>query len=173
MTKTGWRSNTWHATLRVTKEQAATDPPPTIDMLDTYVIVDIPGARRFCRHCQDVRHVKPSCRQGQRQRATANKNAAPPQTSPPQAHQPPQPTTTTPPAQTSEARRPPPHQQPPPQPHQHTEQSMDYEPSYQAYASSLIQDDELLHSTTGTHHHHHDSTTAHDTARAQGGVYDQ
>jgi hypothetical protein len=50
---------------------------------------------------------------------------------------------------------------------------MDYEPSYQAYASSLIQDDELPHGTTGTHSPHHDSTIAHATARDHGGAFAQ
>ena len=173
MQKTGWRSNMWHATLRVSKEHATTDPPPTFDMLGTYVIVDIPGIRRYCRHCQDVNHVKPSCRQGQRQRANANKGAIPRQDPPHQERQQQQPAHTTPPEQTVEDRRPPPQQQQRPQQRPSVEQTMDYEPSYQVYADQLIQGDASLPGTTDTLLLHHDLINAHDTARDHGGAFNQ
>ena len=33
------------------------------------MIIDVPGERRYCRHCMDVTHTKSNCRQGQRVRA--------------------------------------------------------------------------------------------------------
>jgi len=59
-------SDQWHATLAVKPEQEDTLPPALIKIDDFPVIVDIPGERRWCKHCNDTTHVKASCRQGQR-----------------------------------------------------------------------------------------------------------
>jgi hypothetical protein len=69
-----------------------------------------------------------------------------------------------------EARRPPPQQQQPPQHRPSMEQTMDYEPSYQAYADQLIQGDASLPGTTTSHH---DPLNAHETARDLGGPFNQ
>jgi hypothetical protein len=93
---------------------------------------------------------------------------APPQ----QERQQQQPARTSPPEQILEARRPPTQQQQQPQQQQQLDHTMDYEPSHQAYAGQLIQDDVLLHST-GTIPHHHDTINTHDTARDLDGVFNQ
>jgi len=62
-----WRSPTWHATVRVHDESVA-DPPAQFTVMNTSIICDIPGRRRFCKHCMSTTHVKASCRQGQRLR---------------------------------------------------------------------------------------------------------
>jgi hypothetical protein len=67
---TGWMSDQWHATVKLHDGETVL-PPALITVLDKTVIVDVPGERRYCRHCQDTTHVKPNCRQGQRLRARA------------------------------------------------------------------------------------------------------
>ena len=173
MASTGWRSNTWHATLRVTKEQAATDPPPLLAILDTNVIVDIPNVRRYCRHCESTSHVKPTCRQGQRQRA--NKREAMRLDPPPKdQQQQPVPTTTS-SATPQEARRPPP--TPPPHqplhPHQQQPAAMDYEPSHQVFVDQLITNEDQFAGASHDHHQHQALTTPHDAARGPGSAFDQ
>jgi hypothetical protein len=59
-----WYSDQWHATI--VRKPDAPFPPEQIDLLGRQVIVDIPGQRRFCRHCESSTHVKTSCRQWQR-----------------------------------------------------------------------------------------------------------
>jgi hypothetical protein len=180
MTTTKWRSTTWHATLRVTKEQAARDPPPVLDILDAHVIVDIPNVRRFCRHCQDTSHTKSSCRQGQRQRRLAAERMGLRSDPLPQGPRRQPSTTTTPQATTSEDQRPPqqqhqspqhPHHQPPLQ--QQQEGMMDYTPSHQTYVDQLIQDAELSDHTNAGHPHHHQPTNAHDAARDFSSAFNQ
>jgi len=180
MTRTNWRSTTWHATLRVTKEQAARDPPPVLDILDAHIIVDIPNVRRFCRHCQDITHTKSSCRQGQRQRRTAAERAAMQVDPLPKDHNRQPPATTTHQANTQEDQRPPPQQQQPPLPQQHQllpqhqqDGMMDYTPSHQTYVDQLIQDTELPDRSAAGSHHHHSTTTAHDAARDHGSAFNQ
>jgi hypothetical protein len=180
MTKTSWRSTTWHATLRVTKEQAAHDPPPVLDIMDAHIIVDIPNVRRFCRHCQDTQHTKSSCRQGQRQRRVAAERAAMHVDPPQQDRNRRPPTTTTPPANMQEDQRPPQPQHQPPLPPQHQQPPhhqqdgmMDYTPSHQTYAEQLIQDTELPDHGTAGHHHHHSTTDAHGAARDHGSPFNQ
>jgi hypothetical protein len=179
MTKTNWRSTTWHATLRVTKEQAAHDPPPVLDLLDAHIIVDIPNVRRFCRHCQDTNHTKSSCRQGQRQRRLAAERAAMNVDPVPQdrARHPPVTTTH---QTTQEGQSPPPQQQQPPLHQQHQappqpqqDGMMDYTPSHQTYVDQLIQDTELPDRSTADNHHHYSTTTAHDAARDHGSAFNQ
>lgn len=70
VTRLGYWSTTWHLSLQVMKDDAD-HPPPTITLLDKQVVCDIPGKRRFCKHCNGVEHVLASCRQGQRMRRTA------------------------------------------------------------------------------------------------------
>jgi hypothetical protein len=62
-------SDQWHATLRVQPDAPVQLPPETIMVLGEPVIVDVPGERRFCRHCNSSVHIKASCRQGQRIRS--------------------------------------------------------------------------------------------------------
>jgi hypothetical protein len=59
-------SDQWHATIAVSPDQIDTLPPDVITIADFPVIVDIPGERRWCKHCNGTTHVKASCRQGQR-----------------------------------------------------------------------------------------------------------
>lgn len=66
VTKEGLYSDQWHVTLKL--KDPSHIPPPTITLVNHTVIVDIPGQRRYCRHCEGTTHVKQSCRQGQRQR---------------------------------------------------------------------------------------------------------
>jgi hypothetical protein len=70
LTTLGYWSTTWHLSLQVPSDDAA-QPPPIITILDKQVICDIPGKRRFCKHCDGVEHVLASCRQGQRMRRAA------------------------------------------------------------------------------------------------------
>lgn len=72
MTTTGWLSGTMHATLRLPVDKDVQEPPPTILIMGKQVIIDLPGQRRYCRHCESVNHTKSTCRQGQRQRAFRN-----------------------------------------------------------------------------------------------------
>ena len=65
----GWLSDQWHATFRVPDNAEARLPSPLVTILDAPVIIDVPGERRYCRHCMDVTHTKSNCRQGQRVRA--------------------------------------------------------------------------------------------------------
>jgi hypothetical protein len=67
--KTKWYSDQWHATLRVRDGADVTLPPPVVSIMDAPIIIDVPGERRFCRHCMDVVHVRVDCRQGQRIRS--------------------------------------------------------------------------------------------------------
>ena len=67
VTASGWTSDQWHATISRAPDNMAL-PPETIEILGQPVIVDIPAQRRYCRHCESSIHVKPSCRQGARQR---------------------------------------------------------------------------------------------------------
>lgn len=64
------RSTTWHATVRVPNDDVA-DPPSVFRMMDVDIVCDIPGRRRYCKHCESTVHTKVSCRQGQRLRAKA------------------------------------------------------------------------------------------------------
>jgi hypothetical protein len=64
----GWMSDQWHATF-VRKEGVTELPPDQIELFGLPVIVDIPGQRRFCRHCASSTHYKNTCRQWQRQRS--------------------------------------------------------------------------------------------------------
>jgi hypothetical protein len=64
----GWMSDQWHATYRVRKGAETRYPPALVEILGKPVIVDVPGQRRFCRHCMDTVHSKTNCRQGQRLR---------------------------------------------------------------------------------------------------------
>jgi hypothetical protein len=64
----GWLSDQWHATI-VRKEGVNELPPDQIELCSLPVIVDIPGQRRFCRHCASSTHYKNTCRQWQRQRS--------------------------------------------------------------------------------------------------------
>jgi len=68
VTADGWLSDQWHATI-VRKEGATDLPPDTIQLCGVPVIVDVPGQRRFCRHCSSSTHYKTTCRQWQRQRS--------------------------------------------------------------------------------------------------------
>jgi hypothetical protein len=70
LTRLGYWSTTWHLSLQVMKDDDVY-PPPTIELLGKQVVCDIPGKRRFCKHCNGVEHVLASCRQGQRMRRTA------------------------------------------------------------------------------------------------------
>jgi hypothetical protein len=95
----------WHATIRIPADNEPV-PPPVMDILGQRIVLDIPGKRRFCNHCQDIRHVNPTCRQGQRLRtrlAQQERDLAreakaiaqqydlqPPQDDPPQEDSPPQ-----------------------------------------------------------------------------------
>jgi hypothetical protein len=90
VTARGWLSDQWHATIA--RKEGVTDlPPDTIQLCDVPVIVDIPGQRRYCRHCASSTHYKSSCRQWQRQRSrqaqAAREQAAHDAASQPQAHQ--------------------------------------------------------------------------------------
>jgi hypothetical protein len=67
--KTKWYSDQWHATLRVRDGEELTLPDPVVTIMGAPVIIDVPGERRFCRHCMDVSHSRADCRQGQRLRA--------------------------------------------------------------------------------------------------------
>ena len=67
--KTKWYSDQWHATLRVRDGEELTLPDPVVTIMGAPVIIDVPGERRFCRHCMDVTHSRADCRQGQRLRA--------------------------------------------------------------------------------------------------------
>jgi hypothetical protein len=131
MEKTGWHTGMWHATLKIPQANVAEyrHPSPTAALFGTTIVVDIPNVRRFCKHCRDVEHVKATCRQGQRLRARKID---------------PRPSTQQP--------RPQPHNRPAPAAHTtadamddvaHTSttdrttgspQTMEYEPSYMAYA---------------------------------------
>src|SRR6185295_18353749 len=62
-------SDQWHATISVNPDGSSPLPPEAITVLGSPVVIDIPGERRFCRHCNGTTHVKASCRQGQRIRA--------------------------------------------------------------------------------------------------------
>jgi hypothetical protein len=64
----GWDSDQWHATYRVKAGQETRYPDPVVTIMGAPVIVDVPGERRFCRHCNDITHSKANCRQGQRLR---------------------------------------------------------------------------------------------------------
>jgi len=64
-----WYSDQWHATLRVHDDAELRLPDPLVTVMGAPVIIDVPGERRFCRHCMDVTHVRADCRQGQRLRA--------------------------------------------------------------------------------------------------------
>jgi hypothetical protein len=80
----GWRSSMWHATIAVPPEKRDVLPPPTASLFGTTIILDVPGTRRYCRHCKDTSHSKSTCRQGQRERARRTASASPP---PPPHHQ--------------------------------------------------------------------------------------
>jgi len=67
-------SDQWHVTLQLPQEDAAL-PPAIMDILGQRIVLDVPGVRRFCNHCQDTMHIKPTCRQGQRLRARQNQLA--------------------------------------------------------------------------------------------------
>jgi hypothetical protein len=62
-------SDQWHVTLSVNPEHIGTLPRALFEINNQPVIVDIPGERRWCRHCNGPTHTKASCRQGQRLRA--------------------------------------------------------------------------------------------------------
>lgn len=66
VTVDGFLSDQWHATLKLSS--TSVPPPTTLDLFGQAIIIDIPGERRYCRHCEGTTHVKPSCRQGQRLR---------------------------------------------------------------------------------------------------------
>ena len=74
VTASGWASDQWHATITRAPSNEVL-PPETIDLLGHTVIVDVPGQRRYCRHCASSVHVKPSCRQGNRERSRKNQLA--------------------------------------------------------------------------------------------------
>ena len=74
VTASGWTSDQWHATISRAPDNMAL-PPETIELLGQQVIVDVPAQRRYCRHCESSIHVKPSCRQGARQRQRQNQLA--------------------------------------------------------------------------------------------------
>src|SRR5262245_29297474 len=66
-----WWSDQWHATIA--RPAGSQDlPPELITVCGQQVIVDVPGQRRYCRHCAASTHVKPSCRQGQRLKQRLN-----------------------------------------------------------------------------------------------------
>jgi hypothetical protein len=67
VTPAGMVSDQWHATVLLRAEDSPL-PPAILSILGQPVIVDIPGQRRYCRHCEATVHIKPSCRQGQRQK---------------------------------------------------------------------------------------------------------
>jgi hypothetical protein len=68
VTADGWLSDQWHATIR--RKEGVTDlPPDQILLCGVPVIVDVPGQRRYCRHCASSKHYKNTCRQWQRQRS--------------------------------------------------------------------------------------------------------
>ena len=68
VTARGWFSDQWHVTLA--RKEGMTDlPPDTITLCDVPVIVDVPGQRRYCRHCESSLHYKSTCRQWQRVRS--------------------------------------------------------------------------------------------------------
>ena len=68
VTKAGLCSDQWHATIA--RPDDSTDvPPETITLCGVDVIVDIPGQRRYCRHCSSANHNRPSCRQWSRERS--------------------------------------------------------------------------------------------------------
>jgi hypothetical protein len=70
----GWYSDQWHATIA--RPEDSTDlPAELITLAGETVIVDIPGQRRYCRHCEASAHVKTSCRQGQREKSRQNQQA--------------------------------------------------------------------------------------------------
>jgi hypothetical protein len=64
----GWMSDQWHATY-ARKEGVMDLPPDQIELFGLPVVVDVPGQRRFCRHCASSTHYKSTCRQWQRQRS--------------------------------------------------------------------------------------------------------
>jgi len=70
----GWYSDQWHATI-ARPEGSTSLPPETITLVGETVIVDVPGQRRYCRHCEASTHVKSSCRQGQREKSRQNQQA--------------------------------------------------------------------------------------------------
>jgi hypothetical protein len=74
VTASGWMSDQWHATI-ARPADSTTLPPEKIELLGQDVIVDVPGTRRYCRHCAASTHILPSCRQGQRQRSRQNQLA--------------------------------------------------------------------------------------------------
>ena len=70
----GWYSDQWHATIA--RPEGSTDlPAELLTLAGATVIVDIPGQRRYCRHCEASVHVKSSCRQGQREKSRQNQQA--------------------------------------------------------------------------------------------------
>jgi len=54
---TGWRSSTWHATIAVPPEKHDLLPPPTASLFGMTIILDVPGTRRYCRHCKACSEV--------------------------------------------------------------------------------------------------------------------
>ena len=74
VTPSGWTSDQWHATIARAPGNDVL-PPEVVEVLGQPVIVDVPGTRRYCRHCESSVHIKPSCRQGTRFRSRQNQLA--------------------------------------------------------------------------------------------------
>lgn len=60
-----WASDTVHVTVS-TASATARLAPETIDILDSLVLVHVPGKRRVCLYCHSVEHTNEKCRQAQR-----------------------------------------------------------------------------------------------------------
>ena len=74
VTAKGYYSVQWHATI--SRPASSVDfPPKTITLRGEQVIVDVAGQCRYCRHCESLAHVKPSCRQWARLRSRLNQQA--------------------------------------------------------------------------------------------------
>src|SRR5919108_616860 len=70
----GFQSTQWHATI-ARPDNSTELPPDQIQIAGVPVIVDVPGQRRWCRHCEASTHIKASCRQGARVRSRQNQQA--------------------------------------------------------------------------------------------------
>ena len=61
-------SDQWHVTYGLPAGTDPVYPDPIVNIMGLPVIVDVPGERRFCRHCMDVQHTRSNCRQFARER---------------------------------------------------------------------------------------------------------